>query len=171
MQPLPLRLLSKPQRSGCTGRPLAFITDRHSVATTLWNGGRVGLVTFEDHASKMESIVADLQEIRPTVLKGVAKPPVLPAFFSDIRLSKSYWLEQVPKFWQEIQVAARMQHDVGLKVLGGRTHTLICGAGALDPSVAAWYGSLSVAGKPLQFIGALSPACLLLPPQHNLTSS
>ena len=60
-------------------------------------------------------------------------------------------------------MAARMQHDVGLKVLGGRTHTLICGAGALDPSVAEWYGSLSVAGKPLQFIGALSPA---LPPQH-----
>ena len=67
-------------------------------------------------------------------------------------------MEQVPKFWQEIQVAARMQHDVGLKVLGGRTHTLICGAGALDPSVASWYTSLSVAGKPLQFIGAPSPA-------------
>lgn len=28
-------------------QPLAFITDRHTVATTLWNGGRVGLVTYQ----------------------------------------------------------------------------------------------------------------------------
>ena len=79
MQPLPLRLLSKrlEEAAALPGRPLAFITDRHSVATTLWNGGRVGLVTFEDHASKMENIVADLQEIRPTVLKGVLPSPNL----------------------------------------------------------------------------------------------
>eukprot|EP01043_Picozoa_sp_COSAG02_P044586 COSAG02_NODE_3997_length_5934_cov_5.000171_2_plen_1177_part_00 len=109
-------------------QPLAFITDRHTVATTMWNGGRVGLITYQSNVPKMESIIADLQEIRPTVLKGV------------------------PKFWQEIQVAARMQHDVGLEVLGGRTHTLLCGAGALDSSVAAWYQSLTVLGKPLAFI-------------------
>ena len=109
-------------------QPLAFITDRHTVATTLWNGGRVGLVAYQSSTPKMESIIADLQEIRPTVLKGV------------------------PKFWQEIQVAARMQHDVGLDVLGGRTHTLICGAGALNSSVAAWYESLTILGKPLVFI-------------------
>jgi fatty acid CoA ligase FadD9 len=100
-------------------QPLAFITDRHTVAITLWNGGRLGLVTFEPDKPKMESIITDLQEIRPTVLKGV------------------------PKFWQEIQVAARMQHDVGLGVLGGRACTLVCGAGALDPAVAAWYRSLA----------------------------
>ena len=45
-----------------------------------------------------------------------------------------------------------MQHDVGLDVLGGRTHTLICGAGALNSSVAAWYESLTILGKPLVFI-------------------
>ena len=83
MQPLPLRLLSKrlEEAAALPGRPLAFITDRHSVATTLWNGGRVGLVTFEDHASKMENIIAAVQEIRPTVLKGVLPSPNLPASF------------------------------------------------------------------------------------------
>jgi long-chain acyl-CoA synthetase len=109
-------------------QPLAFITDRHTVATTLWNGGRVGLVAFAPGRPKMEQIIADLRAIRPTVLKGV------------------------PKFWQEIQVAARMQHDVSLQVLGGRTHTLICGAGALEPSVAAWYESLTVRAERLVFL-------------------
>ena len=104
------------------------------------NGGCVGLVTYRPNVPKMESIIADLQEIRPTVLKGV------------------------PKFWQEIQVAARIQHDVGLSVLGGRAHTLLCGAGALDASVVAWYQGLpaaaaattttaaAVLGKPLTFL-------------------
>ena len=30
---------------GFSYMPLAFITDRHTVYTTLWNGGRVGIAT------------------------------------------------------------------------------------------------------------------------------
>ena len=45
-----------------------------------------------------------------------------------------------------------MQRDVSLQVIGGRAHTLICGAGALEPSVAAWYESLTVQAKRLVFL-------------------
>eukprot|EP01062_Namystynia_karyoxenos_P018182 TRINITY_DN16759_c0_g1_i4.p1 TRINITY_DN16759_c0_g1~~TRINITY_DN16759_c0_g1_i4.p1 ORF type:complete len:1198 (+),score=368.56 TRINITY_DN16759_c0_g1_i4:83-3595(+) len=105
---------------GYSYMPLAYITDRHTVATTLWNGGRVGIAAAasggaEGSADRAAAIFRDLQEVRPTVLKGV------------------------PKFWESVHLAARNVRDTGLSILGGRAHTLVCGAGALPQEVADWF--------------------------------
>ena len=44
----------------------------HTVYTSLWNGGRVGIVTPKlRDGSLTDQIFLDLQLVRPTVLKGV----------------------------------------------------------------------------------------------------
>ncbi|CAK0887223.1 unnamed protein product [Prorocentrum cordatum] len=123
---------------GVSYQPLAFITDRHTVATSLWNGGRVGLVTYCHGHSKMEDIIKDLQEVRPTFLKGV------------------------PKFWEDMHVAARMQQDRSLSILGGRIQVAICGAGALPKGVIDFYNKecsvvdeSSSTPRPVKFIESL----------------
>ena len=59
---------------GFSYMPLAFITDRHTVYTTLWNGGRVGLLTPAAAGADFDrGFFDDLLEVKPTVLKGVPK--------------------------------------------------------------------------------------------------
>lgn len=103
---------------GFSYMPLAFITDRHTVYTALWNGGRVGILTrTPPGCSKAEQIFADLQAVRPTVLKGV------------------------PTFWERVVKASRMVHDTQLQILGGRASVLLCGAGALETDVGEYVRS------------------------------
>ncbi|CAE7361590.1 car [Symbiodinium sp. KB8] len=109
---------------GYSYMPLAYITDRHTVYTALWNGGRVGIRT----PGSTDEIFRDLQALRPTVLKGV------------------------PAFWERVQRAARLVQDRSLRLLGGRCRVLICGAGALDASVADWFRSCALDTGPVEFL-------------------
>ena len=61
---------------GFSYMPLAFITDRHTVYTALWNGGCVGIATARQGGDTAQ-IFRDLLAVRPTVLKGV------PAFWEQ----------------------------------------------------------------------------------------
>ncbi|CAE7677334.1 car [Symbiodinium sp. CCMP2456] len=109
---------------GYSYMPLAYITDRHTVYTALWNGGRVGIRT----PGSTDEIFRDLQALRPTVLKGV------------------------PAFWERVQRAARLVQDRSLRLLGGRCRVLICGAGALDAGVADWFRSCALDTGPVEFL-------------------
>ncbi|CAE7410887.1 car [Symbiodinium sp. CCMP2592] len=109
---------------GYSYMPLAYITDRHTVYTALWNGGRVGIRT----PGSTDEIFRDLQALRPTVLKGV------------------------PAFWERVQRAARLVQDRSLHLLGGRCRVLICGAGALDAGVADWFRSCALDSGPVEFL-------------------
>eukprot|EP00439_Symbiodinium_sp_Y106_P078175 s275_g16.t6 len=109
---------------GYSYMPLAYITDRHTVYTALWNGGRVGIRT----PGSTDEIFRDLQALRPTVLKGV------------------------PAFWERVQRAARLVQDRSLHLLGGRCRVLICGAGALDAGVADWFRSCALDTGPVEFL-------------------
>ena len=71
---------------GFSYMPLAFITDRHTVYTALWNGGCVGIATPRGDAGT-EQVFRDLLAVRPTVLKGV------------------------PAFWEQVAAASRMVQD------------------------------------------------------------
>eukprot|EP00756_Hemistasia_phaeocysticola_P051966 Hpha_TRINITY_DN27151_c0_g1::TRINITY_DN27151_c0_g1_i1::g.29360::m.29360 len=108
---------------GFSYMPLAYITDRHTVSTGLWNGGRIGITRGQPagrEKGSVDHLFEDLQLIRPTVLKGV------------------------PKFWESVHEAANLTRDLGLKILGGRCHTLLCGAGALHEKTAAWFRTCHV---------------------------
>ena len=128
---------------GYSYMPLAYITDRHTVYTTLFNGGRVGILTPElgaDHRSndgkddKQECIFRDLQDIKPTVLKGV------------------------PKFWETVAKTARSMHDTQLGILGSRVTALLCGAGALDCGTKGFFRSCrTAAGAPVGFFEMYVP--------------
>eukprot|EP00930_Biecheleria_cincta_P024979 TRINITY_DN17828_c0_g1_i1.p1 TRINITY_DN17828_c0_g1~~TRINITY_DN17828_c0_g1_i1.p1 ORF type:complete len:1008 (+),score=160.29 TRINITY_DN17828_c0_g1_i1:47-3025(+) len=109
---------------GYSYMPLAFITDRHTVCTAIWNGGRVGIRT----PGSIDEIFKDLKYLRPTVMKGV------------------------PTFFERVQNAAQIVHDKSLELLGGRCRILICGAGALDESVANWFRSCEIEGKNVMFL-------------------
>ena len=128
---------------GYSYMPLAFITDRHTVYTTLWNGGRVGIATpsgndqpsnaqpgKEEHRpGKEERLFSDLLRLRPTVLKGV------------------------PQFWEHVHAASRLVQDTSLRLLGGRARVLCCGAGGVSRELADYFRACtSVHGEAVQFL-------------------
>jgi hypothetical protein len=104
---------------GFSYMPLAYITDRHTVWTCIWNGGRVGICT---HRGNTDIIFRDLKEVRPTVLKGVQA------------------------FFEQVLQAVRMVGDTSLQILGGRVHTLICGAGHFSQDAAQYLRVCKTAG-------------------------
>lgn len=110
-------MASYPPGVGFSYMPLTYITDRHAVYTMLYNGGRVGILSRPTRESGArhdvtEQLFADLQVVRPTVLKGV------------------------PKLWEAVAESTRIMHDSTLQILGGRVQVLICGAGSLHPTTA-----------------------------------
>eukprot|EP00931_Biecheleriopsis_adriatica_P029833 TRINITY_DN17648_c0_g1_i3.p1 TRINITY_DN17648_c0_g1~~TRINITY_DN17648_c0_g1_i3.p1 ORF type:complete len:1030 (+),score=208.22 TRINITY_DN17648_c0_g1_i3:85-3174(+) len=109
---------------GYSYMPLAFITDRHTVYTNIWNGGRAGIRSIGDS----ELIFQDLTLVQPTVLKGV------------------------PSFFEAVKATAQYMSDRALMLLGGRAATLICGAGALDEQTAEWFRTCEVHGKKVVFL-------------------
>ena len=118
---------------GFSYMPLAFITDRHTVYTTLWNGGRVGIATPASVGTQSiaeERLLRDLRDLQPTVLKGV------------------------PKFWEQLYEASRLVQDRRLLILGGRAAVLCCGAGALSRGLAAYFreSCTTAEGAPVLFM-------------------
>ncbi|CAJ1404816.1 unnamed protein product [Effrenium voratum] len=110
---------------GYSYMPLAYITDRHTVCTSFWNGGRVGIRS----PGSTDEIFRDLVAVRPTVLKGV------------------------PAFFERVHSAAQLVQDKTLNLLGGRCQLLICGAGALDKTVGEWFRSCTTQdGKQVAFL-------------------
>ena len=113
---------------GFSYMPLAFITDRHTVYTALWNGGCVGIATARQGGDTAQ-IFRDLLAVRPTVLKGV------------------------PAFWEHVAEASRMVQDRQLAILGGRARVLCCGAGAISEEVARYFRACRLgSGEPVQFL-------------------
>eukprot|EP00040_Diaphanoeca_grandis_P025356 m.140341 g.140341 ORF g.140341 m.140341 type:complete len:1118 (+) comp30109_c0_seq6:188-3541(+) len=117
--------------------PLAYITDRHTVYTSFYNGGSVGILTTEELARQCsprakydlsQQIFRDLQTVQPTILKGV------------------------PKFWESVSQTARMVQDQSLNILGGRTKVLLCGAGALHQTTSDFFRRCKVNGDNVLFI-------------------
>lgn len=109
---------------GYSYMPLAFITDRHTVCTNFWNGGRVGIRTPGD----TDEIFKDLTQVQPTVIKGV------------------------PAFFEKVRAACQYVQDRSLSLLGGRCKLLICGAGALDEATAEWFRTCKVSGQHVRFL-------------------
>eukprot|EP00929_Paragymnodinium_shiwhaense_P080870 TRINITY_DN42216_c0_g1_i1.p1 TRINITY_DN42216_c0_g1~~TRINITY_DN42216_c0_g1_i1.p1 ORF type:complete len:1024 (-),score=167.95 TRINITY_DN42216_c0_g1_i1:276-3347(-) len=109
---------------GYSYMPLAYITDRHTVCTNIWNGGRVGIRS----PGSTDEIFKDVQYVRPTVMKGV------------------------PAFFERVKSAASLVHDSTLNILGGRCKLLICGAGALDESTAEWFRTCKPEGEAVKFL-------------------
>jgi acyl-CoA synthetase (AMP-forming)/AMP-acid ligase II len=125
---------------GFSYMPLAYITDRHTVWTSIWNGGRVGICT---HRGNTDIIFRDLKEVKPTVLKGV------------------------PAFFEQVLQAVRMVGDTSLQILGGRVHTLICGAGHFSQDAAQYLRVCKTAGAKftdsggVEFVGGWQPLVLV----------
>ena len=123
---------------GFSYMPLAFITDRHTAYTTLWNGGRLGISTpaapaGADAASAEaveRQLFGDLLVVKPTVLKGV------------------------PRFFEQVYDASKMVHDKSLKILGGKVRILCCGAGAISTACAAYFRErcTTAEGEPVAFL-------------------
>ena len=55
------------ENAGFSYMPLAYITDRHTVYTSLFNGGTVGILTGTAPENKTEQIFRDLADVQPTV--------------------------------------------------------------------------------------------------------
>ena len=130
---------------GFSYMPLAFITDRHTVYTALWNGGSVGIVTpqgeGEGGGGGAERIFRDLLLVRPTVLKGVPafweqalSRPISRLISAD--LARPPWISaDLACLLEQVAQASRMVQDRALAILGGRTRVLCCGAGAISDEV------------------------------------
>jgi len=130
---------------GFSYMPLAFITDRHTVYTALWNGGSVGIVTpqgeGEGGGGGTERIFRDLLLVRPTVLKGVPafweqalSRPISRLISAD--LARPPWISaDLACLLEQVAQASRMVQDRALAILGGRTRVLCCGAGAISDEV------------------------------------
>ena len=125
--------------------PLAFITDRHTVYTALWNGGSVGIVTpqgeGEGGGGGTERIFRDLLLVRPTVLKGVPafweqalSRPISRLISADLA-RPPYISADLACLLEQVAQASRMVQDRALAILGGRTRVLCCGAGAISDEV------------------------------------
>lgn len=96
--------------------PLSHITDRHHVYVTLFNGGRIGVVS--DSRRMFQSV----QMIRPTILFGApAIFNMMSDFFDDMGVSED-----------ESPEALRASYDKFKALCGGRIAVFVSGGAALD---------------------------------------
>lgn len=157
---------------GYSYMPLAFITDRHTVYTTLWNGGRVGIATPSANEQQCQQPGGNEQQCQQPDGKEGQQPYGKEGrhpdgneqlcqqpggreerLFADLLHLRPTVLKGVPQFWEHVHAASRMVHDTSLRLLGGRARVLCCGAGGVSSELSDYFRTCtSVHGEAVQFL-------------------
>ena len=106
----------------CSYQPLSYITDRHHVHATWWNGGRVAVLRQGSATSgaPQPTLFEAFSSVQPTIVFGVPR-----VFDVLVRMCKDA-ASSCPS------TAPKAHRDAAARLLGNRCKTLVVGGGALS---------------------------------------